>query len=1053
MVKPGPHGCDKCPAREAVCHRCKKKGHYNSQCHTKRGANQHSVHSETSIDSAFLDVMTGTDQSSWTVEISMNNHLIQFKLDTGAEVTAVSDQVFSSLCNVKLQKASKVLLGPARQKLEAIGQFNGHFVHKGETCQHTVFVVKGLKTNLLGLPIIIALNLVTRVSEISDYGVDIPKMFPKVFHGLGTMGEAYSIKLTPGAQPRAIYAPRNVPLPLRGRVQEELARMQSMGVISRVDQPSPWCAGMVMVPKKNGTVRICVDLKMLNESVLREIHPLPKEDETLALLSGATYFTKLDANSGFWQMPLSADSRLLTTFLTPYGRFCFNKLPFGISCAPELFQKRMLNILEGLQGVVCQIDDVLVFGATHKEHNDRLFAVMRRLESAGLTLNLGKCEFAKDQVQFLGHQISKAGVQADPQKVAAIAKMKPPNNVTELCCFLGMINQCGKFSPNLADLTKPLRVLLTKNCKWHWSQAQSDAYVAIKEEVLKPTVLALYNPAAATKISADASSFGLGAVLLQKEDKAWRPIAFASRAMTDTECLYVQIEKEALATTWACEKFTDYILGKKILIETDHKPLVPLLTKKRLESLPPRILHFRLRLSRFDYHIEHVPGKLLYTADTLSRLPVSSADIREITLQDEAEMSAAVAISNLPASTERVDIYKSEQKQDSICAEVMNYCQKGWPSKHEVTAELKPYWVVRNAFTIKQDLIMYNCRIVVPMSLQKETLERLHQGHQGVERCRLLAQNSVWWPGLYRDIQDTVSNCPVCAKLQRPNKEPLIPSVLPERPWQKLGSDLFELQGKHYLVLVDYFSRYAEVIKLQSTTSSSVISAMKSVFSRYGIPELLISDNGPQYVSNEFKEFAVKYNFKHTTSSPHFPQSNGLAERTVQTLKQLLSKSDDPYLALLVYRATPLQWCGYSPAQLLMGRNIRTNIPQATEQLIPQLPDYKKFRRDDQKFKQRQKANYDRRHRTRELPLLPDHTRVWITTDNRHIPGRVTSTAETPRSYFVDTPSGTLRRNRGDLNVMPDNCDTGEPTQTVRSPILTRSKTGTQIRPPNRFKT
>ena len=151
----GPHGRDKCPAREAVCHQCKKKGHYNSQCHTKMGANQHSVHSETSIDTAFLDVMTGTDQSSWTVEISLTNHLIQFKLDTGAEVTTVSDQVFSSLCNIKLQKTSKVLLGPARQKLEAIGQFDGHFVHKGETCQHTVFVVKGLKTNLLGLPTII----------------------------------------------------------------------------------------------------------------------------------------------------------------------------------------------------------------------------------------------------------------------------------------------------------------------------------------------------------------------------------------------------------------------------------------------------------------------------------------------------------------------------------------------------------------------------------------------------------------------------------------------------------------------------------------------------------------------------------------------------------------------------------------------------------------------------------------------------------------------------------------------------------------------------------
>ena len=529
----------------------------------------------------------------------------------------------------------------------------------------------------------------------------------------------------------------------------------------------------------------------------------------------------------------------------------------------------MINILEGLQGVVCQIDDVLVFGKTRKEHDNRLCAVMRRLESAGVTLNSAKCEFAKDQVQFLGHLVSKAGVQADPQKIAAIVKMKPPNNITELRRFLGMINQCGKFSPNLAEITQPLRVLLSKNCKWHWNQTQVDAYEAVKKEILKPTVLALYDPTDFTKISADASSFGLGAVLLQKQKNVWRPVAFASRAMTETECSYAQIEKEALATTWACEKFSDYVLGKKIVVETDHKPLVPLLSNKRLESLPPRILRFRLRLSRYDYAIEHVPGKLLYTADTLSRSPVSSAELRELSLQEEAELFAAVAIANLPASTQRLDVYKSKQQEDSICSKILKYCQQGWPSKWEIPTEMKPYWVVRNVFTVKQGLIMYNCRIVVPMSLQKETLQKLHQGHQGVERCRLLAQNSVWWPGLYRDIQETVRQCSVCAKLHTPNKEPMIPSALPEYPWQKLGSDLFELQGEHYLLLVDYFSCYVDIVKLTSTSSSAVISAIKSVFSRHGIPEFLISDNGPQYVSKEFEEFAEKYNFKHTTSSPH----------------------------------------------------------------------------------------------------------------------------------------------------------------------------------------
>ena len=209
-----------------------------------------------------------------------------------------------------------------------------------------------------------------------------------------------------------------------------------MGVISKVDAPTPWCAGMVVVPKKTGAVRICVHLKPLNESVLREVHPIPKLDEILGKLSGATIFSKLYANSGFWQISLSEDSRLLTAFITPFGRFCFNKLPFGISSAPELFQKRMGKLLEGLEGVVCLIVDVLVVGTNQEQHDERLLRVLERIESVGVTLNPEKCEFSKSSVRFLGHCIDKDGVRADPEKTAAICSMHPPRSVSELrICF------------------------------------------------------------------------------------------------------------------------------------------------------------------------------------------------------------------------------------------------------------------------------------------------------------------------------------------------------------------------------------------------------------------------------------------------------------------------------------------------------------------------------------------------------------------------------------------------------------------------------------------
>ena len=240
--------------------------------------------------------------------------------------------------------------------------------------------------------------------------------FPKVFSGLGNLSGDYNIQLRSDATPHAIFTPRHIPFPLHQQVAHELNHMEKAGVISKVAQPTLWCAGMVVVPRKNGKVRICVDLKPLNRGVLREVHPLPKVDETLTRFSGAKIFSKLDANSGFWQIPLSPSSRLLTTFITPMGRYCFNKLPFGVSSAPEHFQRRMSEILTDLPGVVCQMDDILVFGKTQDEHDKHLEAVLRQNEEANITLSPQKREFSKAKLTFLGHFIDADGIRADPEK-------------------------------------------------------------------------------------------------------------------------------------------------------------------------------------------------------------------------------------------------------------------------------------------------------------------------------------------------------------------------------------------------------------------------------------------------------------------------------------------------------------------------------------------------------------------------------------------------------------------------------------------------------------
>ena len=360
-----------------TCHKCSKKGHYSAVCRSKSLT---TVAEDQQDNSTFLDTIHETKGTSWTAPIKINDQEIVFKLDTGAEATAITAKTFKTLINIKLQKSAKVLCGPNNQPLNVLGQAVVNLTSEGRSCKQPIYVIGDLKNDLLGLPAITALQLLTKVDSVQPGNVQ--QSFPKLFQGLGTLKGDYHIQLKPDAKPYALYTARNVPIPLRGKVKQELEHMEKFGVISKVDKPTLWCAGMVVVPKKSGDIRICVDLKPINESVLRETHPLPGVDETLAQLTGATVMSKLDANSGFWQIPLAKNCRELTTFITPFGRYCFNKLPFGISSAPEHFQKRMSTILDGLAGVLCLMDDILIFGKDQKEHDTRLTAALERIQAA-----------------------------------------------------------------------------------------------------------------------------------------------------------------------------------------------------------------------------------------------------------------------------------------------------------------------------------------------------------------------------------------------------------------------------------------------------------------------------------------------------------------------------------------------------------------------------------------------------------------------------------------------------------------------------------------------
>ena len=690
--KSPPHTKEKCPAKDAICRRCSKKGHFRKLCRSKN-TSEPTINQIKEEEDAFLGVVSSNKSiDSWMVNLYLNKQSLDFKIDTGADVTVIPTSVYRKSKHGPLKSSSRLLKGADQQPLQVIGSFTGKLSYNNtESCEE-IFVIQGLKTPLVGRPAISSLNLVARVTLIQGDQEAITKRFPELFEGLGQMTGEYHIKLQPHTTPFSLTTPRRIAIPLRPRVKEELQRMEKLGVIAKVQQATDWCAGIFVVPKSNGKVRICVDLTKLNASVCRERHILPSVEEILAQLGDAKVFTKLDATSGFWQIKLANESALLTTFITPFGRYCFKRLPFGISSAPEVFQRKMSEILNGLEGVVCLMDDVLVFGRNYEEHNKQLETVLQKLSESKVTLNREKCEFAQPEITFLGQVIDKNGVHPDPQKVEAITKIPVPNNRTEARRFLGMATQLSKFCPQLSEQAKPIRDLLSAKNEWLWGEPQQKSFDSIKMQLSTSPVLALFDPERETIVSSDASSYGLGAVLKQKQPNGEvRPIAYVSRSLTDTEQRYAQLEKEALALTWACERLSNYLVGTKFLIETDHKPLVPMLSTKCLDELPVRIQRFRMRLMRFQFSIVHVPGKELIAADTLSRAPLTQISPADQQLIAESDIYIAAVLQNLPVTDKRLTEIKQAQEQDTVCEAVKQACMQGWPERSKQKGELKKY--------------------------------------------------------------------------------------------------------------------------------------------------------------------------------------------------------------------------------------------------------------------------------------------------------------------------------------------------------------------------
>ncbi|CAI5648726.1 unnamed protein product [Oreochromis niloticus] len=695
---------------------------------------------------------------------------------------------------------------------------------------------------------------------------------------------------------------------------------------------------------------------------------------------------------------------MLTTFSSPFGRFRFLRMPYGINSASEVFQRAMEQIFAGYPCAVI-VDDIIIGGGDMKEHEQNLRKVLDRAREVKLRLNPLKCKFSLTEVCYIGHVFTSKGLKPDPAKTKAIKEMPTPENVTALQRFLGMINYLGKFIPKFSELSAPLRELTCKDIQWCWLKQHQDAFDALKQCLISPPTLSYYDVQKPVTLTCDASQYGLGAACLQEG----APIAYSSRTLTQTEMRYAQIEKELLAVVFACTKFNDYIYGKQIQIETDHQPLVTILNKP-IHSAPARLQRMMLRLQKYNFQMVYKKGSQMYLADTLSRAPTTSTD------QHSDETADYEIMSIQQISSSRLTQLKEHTASDPELQKLSTVIMRGWPCRQtQLPTELRQYHPYRDELTLEDGIVMKGPKTVIPKSLQKDYIAILHRGHPGTEATKRRARGIVFWPTMTEDIEQETAACPVCNST-RPHqrKEPLKLHPVPDLPWSTVATDIFEWNGQHHLVVVDSYSGWFEVDLLRDLTANAVISKLKRHFSVHGCPHTVISDNGTQFTSQRFADFASAWDFVHVTSSPDYPQANGLAERAVRSAKQLMERSrrdgTDVFLNLLNVRNVPRDHTLGSPAERLMSRQTRTTLPVCKRLLVPSPKSNRAVKTNLLHKRHAQKKYYDKSSRPLR-PLMPGEV-VRIQTRHGHDSlGTIKEACKEPRSYIVQSGGGEYRRN------------------------------------------
>ncbi|XP_060084332.1 uncharacterized protein K02A2.6-like [Ylistrum balloti] len=781
-----------CPASGQTCKKCGRKNHFARKCRTPKMDKLHNkvhtvdqneytdVSDEETLFVGYLEVNTLTESGDqqWVETIEIGGSKITVQLDTGAQCNVIPLDMMKSMENVDMNlKPSTPMRSFSGHKIKPKGKVTLPCKHKDKMYRQDFQAVDQNVKPILGADACQAMGLVKRIHSVVSGSTnhipdDIQKQYGHVFKGIGCMPGTYSIKVDPNVKP-VIHPPRKIPIFLKERVKEELESMERQGIIVKQTEPTQWVNSMVTVTKPNGKIRICIDPSDLNQGIQREHYPMKTIDDIIAEIPNANVFSKLDARSGFWQLKLDAESTKLCTFNTPFGRYSFTRLQFGINSAPEVYQRAVSSMISDIEGCEAVVDDNLIWGESMAEHNEHFVKVLDRVQENNLKLSEDKCRFRQSSITYVGHVLSSEGVKPDEEKVRAVREMKRPMTKKELQTFLGFVQYMAKFIPNMSEISAPLRGLLKKEVEWCGEQTQEESFQKLKSMVTQAPVLKYYDPKKELTLTVDASSKGLGAAILQEG----HPIAYASRAMTSAQQNYAQIEKETLAIAFGCSKFHQYIYGRRVHVESDDKPLQSIF-RKPLMMAPPRLQRLLLTLQKYNLDVIFKPGKEMFIADTFSRayLPDSADDL-------VPDLSVNVVSAYLPLSPEKYIEFQKETANDHELPILQDVVLEGWPSdKREVPQEARPYWPFRDEISCVDGLLFKNHKVIVPKSLREKMLALAHKSHLGIVKCKSMARDTPYWPGMSVEIENMIQKCSVCAEASRKNpKEPLKETEIPDR--------------------------------------------------------------------------------------------------------------------------------------------------------------------------------------------------------------------------------------------------------------------------------